>query len=298
MTVDEDLIGPSETGFPRLATVHVDLDGATHIYRAHGWGHAFRHDALFTSGFRRLLDCFRQRRITATLFVIAEDLADPAKRALILDAARQGHEIASHTMTHRPLTRLSPDERLAELRDSRDAIEQAVGKPVTGFRAPGFLVDRITLALAGEAGYRYDSSAFHGSRAPHGALALGDDVIGFEREVRLRELAMPRYDGMPWPFHPSYSQLLGTRYFSAGLHRALRSTSHPFVFLIHLTDLADPLPAADLQGWASRVYTLSVLSVRTKERRLARMLDMVAARCSLVATNSLLSADESRLSLQ
>jgi hypothetical protein len=270
----------------RHAVVHVDLDGATHIYRAHGWSPTFKRDALFASGLRRLLTFLGQRNITATLFVIAEDLADREKRALILDAAAAGHEIASHTMTHRHLTRLSPDERMAELRNSRDALEQALGRPVTGLRAPGFLVDRDTLAMAAAAGYQWDSSAFHGFRAPAGAIALGHGDLAV---AGLRELAMPPYDGLPCPFHPSYSQLLGTRYFRAGLDRALKSTSQTFVFLIHLTDLADPMPASDLSGWASRLYTLSVLSAATKERRLARMLDMVQARCSLIATNTLMT---------
>ncbi len=197
----------------RLATVHVDLDGGTHIFRAHGWNPGFQRDALFASGLRRAMAFFAQRRITATLFVIAEDLADPEKRTLIVEASAQGHEIASHTMTHRHLTALAPDERRKELRDSRDALEQVVGKRITGFRAPGFRLDHETLVMVAEAGYRYDSSAFSGSRSPAGAITLDARVESLERESGLRELAMPSYDGLPWPFHPSYSLLLGTRYF-------------------------------------------------------------------------------------
>ena len=287
LNVDDRLAMPYGS---RHATIHVDLDGATHIFRAHGWNPKFQRDPLFFSGLRRAMSLFAERRITATLFVIAEDLADPEKRALIVEAVAQGHEIASHTMTHRHLTALAPDERRNELRDSRDALEQVVGKRITGFRAPGFRLDHDTLAMVAEAGYRYDSSAFRGSRSPAGALTLDAGVEGLERETGLRELAMPSYDGLPWPFHPSYSLLLGTRYFRAGLDRALRSSpADPFVFLIHLTDLADPLPAGDLHGWRSRIYTLSVLSSATKERRMHRMLNLIEERCSLVATQALLS---------
>lgn len=277
-----------------LAVVHVDLDGATQIYRAHGWTPSFSRDSLFETGLTRLLAFFEQRRIVATLFVIAEDLNDPAKRDLIVEAAQRGHEIASHTVTHRPLTRLTPGERTAELRNSLHALEDAVGRPVLGFRAPGFVVDRDTLRLVAEAGYRYDSSVFLGSRAPAGAMSAGEDLNAFERDVGLRELAMPRYEGLPWPFHASYSQLLGTRYFSAGFARAMRSPPHPFVFLIHLTDLADPMPAAELRGFASRIFTLSVLSATTKARRLARMLDHVQSRCEIVSTASLVSGPDLR----
>lgn len=271
------------------AVVHVDLDGATHVYRAHGWTPSFGRDPLFESGLTRLLGFFEQRNIVATLFVIAEDLGDPVKRALIVSAAARGHEIASHTVTHRRLTTLTPDVRRVELADSRRRLEDAIGRAVTGFRAPGFAIDRETLRLVAEAGYRYDSSVFLGRRAPRGALCIGDEAGPLERETGLGELAMPRYDGLPWPFHPSYSQLLGTRYFSAGFARAMRSPPRPFVFLIHLTDLADPMPVADLRGFSSRVFTLSVLSPATKARRLSRMLDIVQSRCTVVPTASLVS---------
>lgn len=278
----------------RLAVVHVDLDGATQIFRAHGWAPSFRRDTLFESGLTRLLALFDERQIVATLFVIAEDLNDPIKRALILEASQRGHEIASHTVTHRHLTRLAPGERSAELRDSRRSLEDAFGRPVLGFRAPGFVLDRGTLRLVVEAGYHYDSSVFLGSRAPAGALSVGENLNAFERETGLRELAMPRYDGLPWPFHPSYSQLLGTRYFSAGFARAMRSPPRPFVFLIHLTDLADPMPAAELRGFSSRVFTLSVLSAATKVRRLTRMMDLVQSRCTVVPTASLVTGAQTR----
>jgi peptidoglycan/xylan/chitin deacetylase (PgdA/CDA1 family) len=278
------------------AVVHVDLDGAAHIFRAHGWTPRGRNDPLFASGLRRILEVLNGRGIVATLFVIAEDLMQREKRELIVAAARQGHEIASHTMTHRHLTALPPEERDKELRDSRDALEQAMGVAVTGLRAPGFLMDRRTLAMAAAAGYRYDSSAFLGSRAPRGALAIGRDVEQLEHDAGLRELALPSYNGLPWPFHPSYSLLLGTRYFGAGLDRALRSSLQPLVLLMHLTDLADPLPATDLPGWQSHVYTLSVLSAATKQRRMSRMLDMLQARCDVVPTRTLLSDREAHAS--
>src|SRR4026207_287860 len=109
------------------AVVHVDLDGATQIFRAHGWSPSFRRDTIFESGLPRLLAFFDDRRIVATLFVITEDLTDPVKRSLIVEAAKRGHEIASHTATHRPRTRLSREERVAELTDSRRQLEDALG---------------------------------------------------------------------------------------------------------------------------------------------------------------------------
>ena len=38
--------------------VHVDLDGARHIFRAHGWAYPWPDDPLFESGMAQLLDFF------------------------------------------------------------------------------------------------------------------------------------------------------------------------------------------------------------------------------------------------
>ncbi len=65
-------------------------------------------------------------------------------------------EIGSHTVTHRRLSQLSPDEALRELRDSRDCIEQRTGRvrhlayPFGG--RPGDFTD-AHMAMAKECGY-------------------------------------------------------------------------------------------------------------------------------------------------
>ena len=83
-----------------MAAVHVDLDGMRHVASVRGWDHAGGEDTLFLTGMRGLLDFLVEQDVTATLFVIAEQLEVPEHRALIEEAVAQGHEIASHTVTH------------------------------------------------------------------------------------------------------------------------------------------------------------------------------------------------------
>lgn len=275
------------------AVVHVDLDGARHIFQAHGWSYPASEDPLFESGMRNLLDLLDERRITATLFVIAEDLDVPAKRSLILEARARGHELASHTTTHRPLTSLEPDERRRELVVSKARIESAAGTPVAGFRAPGFALDENTLRLVADAGYLYDSSLFGGRRAPRGGRSAG--TYSPHRPMRdreLLELPLPGYAGLPVPFHVSYSLVLGRRYFRLGLRRFLSRRTAPFVFLVHLTDLADPLEPTFLRGrgWRSTLFTLSMMSATQKRERLERMLDELSRWCELTATLAVVGA--------
>lgn len=273
------------------AVVHVDLDGARHIFRAHGWRYPGDDDVLFRSGIQRLLDLLEKWRIRATLFVIAEDLRDDAKRSLILEARDRGHELASHSTTHRNLSHLAPLDRVREVVESKREIEAATGIEVVGFRAPGYVLDETTLSLVAEAGYSYDSSMFIGTRRPVGGRCARTATPYRPFPDRaFFEIPLPGYAGLPLPFHPSYTLLLGLGYFRLGLQRFLSRHGATFVFLLHLTDLSDPLRGAWLSGLGSRLYSLSIMSADTKLRRLERILAEVSGRCVVTDTSSLLAS--------
>jgi len=270
------------------AAVHVDLDGAGAIFEAHGWRAPSADDPLFASGLTRILDFLEERSIAATLFVIARDLDHGARHELLREAVRRGHDIGSHTTSHRWLPALPRDEKRREIEGSRDRIAAALGVTPVGFRAPGFGVDRETLELIAAAGYHYDSSVFPTSGF---ARRLGLDRIPgapfapFGGEALL-ELPLPGYAPLPVPFHPSYSLVLGTSYFRIGLAR-FRRAGQPLVLLFHLTDLSDPLPGSWRRGVRPTVFTLSFLSAAGKRRRCGAMLDLVAAHYRVVPTRSL-----------
>jgi polysaccharide deacetylase family protein (PEP-CTERM system associated) len=110
---------------------------------------------------RWLLDELGRRDIRATFFVLGVIARDHA--GLVGDVARAGHEVASHGWDHTRLHRLTPDEFRADVRRSMDAIEQATGTAVAGYRAPTFSVVRETawaIDVLAELGLRYDSSVY------------------------------------------------------------------------------------------------------------------------------------------
>jgi len=286
---------PPATAFPRFnqnaATVHLDLDGTAQICSAHGWEWKGSTDAIFDTGLPSALDFFEQAGIHATLFVIAGELRDPRKRELLRDAVARGHEIASHSLTHRKLTTLGRDEKRREIFESREQIAASLGAEARGFRAPGFDIDRESFELLDDAGYAYDSSVF--PTAPFarrlGVGRLADAPHPPLSDRRLLELPLPAYRPLPTPFHPSYSLVLGMWYFRIGMHR-FRRTGAPLVLLFHLTDFADPLPRAQLPGWPAVFFTLSYLSRERKIRRCQQMLDGVRRHYEVVSTTDLLDA--------
>jgi polysaccharide deacetylase family protein (PEP-CTERM system associated) len=117
----------------------------------------------------RLLDLFDETEARATFFVlgwIARRYPDLVQRI-----ARRGHEIASHGVTHRMITELTPAEFREEAVDSRILLEDLAGSPVIGFRAPSYSVNRSTLwalEVLRDSGYAYDSSIYPIRRGRYG----------------------------------------------------------------------------------------------------------------------------------
>lgn len=267
------------------AVVHLDLDGLRHIFRVRGWRYPGGPDPILAQALPLALDLFDEANVQATLFAIAEDLDDPAARALLGEAIRRGHEIASHSLTHRPLIGLQRDDKAREIRESRERLQQELGTNIDGFRAPDLSLDRESLELVAQAGYAYDSSRVVNAR-PAALSTLGSAPAGIHSPLpdqALLELPLPAHARLPLPFHPSYSLVLGEGYFRLGVARSTSGTG-PFILLFHLIDFADPLPAHLLNGAAQRLYTLSFRSGPRKRAACRRMLAVVANTYTFVST--------------
>jgi polysaccharide deacetylase family protein (PEP-CTERM system associated) len=108
---------------------------------------------------RRLLEIFAETGTRATFFFLADVAAQHA--SLTREVAALGHEIACHGLRHVPISERVPAEVSADVRRARAMIEDVVGSPVRGFRAPCFVrevKDLWLLDVLGEQGYAYDSS--------------------------------------------------------------------------------------------------------------------------------------------
>lgn len=110
---------------------------------------------------RDLLALLADAGAPATFFIVGQ-IAETHPR-LVRDIAAAGHEVGSHGWDHQRVHRFTPDTFREDVRRSTDALEQASGAPVAGYRAPTFSVVRQTgwaIDVLAEAGLRYDSSVF------------------------------------------------------------------------------------------------------------------------------------------
>ena len=132
----------------------------------------------------------RERGLPTTLFVVTDSLTRDLRFAWdrdepdhdrlrlasadeLVDAAATGLDIGSHTVSHPWLPRLSPDDLKRELVDSRTALEELLGRPVTSLAYPTGGWNPAVRAAAADAGYDLAITVDRGlntRRTPHLSL--------------------------------------------------------------------------------------------------------------------------------
>lgn len=143
-----------------LLAVSVDLD-ETHHYRAIHGVTAERGTEVYARAIPRLSDWARQRGIPLTWFVVGQDLQHADNREAIARVASGGDELGTHSFSHHyDLSRRPMAEMRTEVEQGILAVQRAGSVKVSGFRAPGYVVNDALLTLLAESGLGYDSSVF------------------------------------------------------------------------------------------------------------------------------------------
>jgi len=227
---------------------------------------------------KRLLDLFDHTGHRATFF----SLGWVAERqpTLLREIAGRGHEIACHGHEHDLVYALGPERFRADLRRSRRALEQAVGAPVVGYRAPSYSVTRASLwalDVLAEEGFRFDSSIFPTRHPRYG-------IPGFVREpVRLvlpGGASLAEFPLTTLPLGPVALPLAGGAYlrflppalFRAGFGRLVRRGT-PTILYLHPWEV-DPDQPRQPVGW--RVRLNHYFGLAQVEGRLRALLERFA----------------------
>lgn len=243
----------------KKAWFHVDMDGLASIFQGHGLSYDRASDPFYTSAVENSLSFFAAQKIRATYFVITADLENPEKRAAIERVVKAGHHVASHGYRHRYLNKSNAREKREEIFRSKKLIEDTLGAPCIGFRAPGYSLDFESLELLGEAGYKYDSSIFpnYEFRQRLGLQRLFPEPFAILPDAGLLELPMPYVGPFLPPFHPCYSLFFGRGYFNFCLNAFQRQRNY-LTLLFHLTDFADQVSLPG--GLKMNIFTTNIFS--------------------------------------
>lgn len=204
-----------------------------------------------------LLELLERHRVKGTLFFlgwVAERFPQ-----LVAFAASQGHEIGCHSYWHRAVFRLDATSFREDTLRAKNAIENAGGKTVLGYRAPSFSITRGSewaIEVLASLGFQYDSSV---NPIRHGFYGNpGGSRTPYRREGGIWELpiATVRGFGQNLPCGGgAYLRLFPQKYFHVALGR-LAKEGVPANFYLHPWELDYDQPRLAC-GWKSafRQYT-------------------------------------------
>lgn len=133
---------------------------------------------------RKIADLLSEHSTKATFFV----LGWVAERHphLVKTLAQQGHEVASHGYGHELVSTQSPMQFREDVRRSKHILEDLIGRPVVGYRAPSFSITAQTewaISVLIEEGYRYDSSIYDRFRSTQGSRAIRTGTYQLETQA-------------------------------------------------------------------------------------------------------------------
>jgi polysaccharide deacetylase family protein (PEP-CTERM system associated) len=190
---------------------------------------------------RKILALLRANDVKATFFFLGW-VAERCPQ-LVKEVDRDGHEIASHGYGHDLVYNMTAESFRADIRRSKQMLEDITGKPVWGYRAPSFSIVRDSMwaiDVLKEEGFVYDSSVFPVSfHNRYGFAERG--TLPFHWPNGLLEIPLAVYQLHKFSLPVAgggYFRLFPYAYFKFLLRR-LNVKQMPFTFYLHPWEL-DP----------------------------------------------------------
>lgn len=221
----------------------------------------------------RLLEILAAANVTATFFVlgwVAERFPDLVRR---IHSA--GHELASHSYDHGLVYDKTPETFATDLRRARQAIGEATGVTVRGYRAPSYsVVDRSLWALdvLVDGGYDYDSSIYPIRHDRYGIPTWPRHIHRVDRAGgSLWELpgSTVRHFGTNLPMGGGgYFRLLPYRWTSMGIRRLNEVEGRPAIFYLHPWEIDPEQPRLDVSALSRFRHYRNLGQTESRLRRL------------------------------
>jgi polysaccharide deacetylase family protein (PEP-CTERM system associated) len=242
----------------------------------------------------RILDLLDRREVRGTFFVLG--WVGERQPELVREIHARGHEVACHGYGHQVIQSMTPAEFRADVRSAKATLEDAIGAPVRGYRAPTFSIMRGTLwalDVLAEVGFQYDSSIFpirhdrygipEAPRFPHRIpLRRGGDIVEFPMTtVPLAGQRVPVAGG-------GYFRLLPYPLIAAGIRGVNERERMPAIVYLHPWELDPEQPRLPVRGLSRFRHYVNLQGTAAK---LERLLDdfafasaaEVLAECSIAA---------------
>jgi polysaccharide deacetylase family protein (PEP-CTERM system associated) len=201
-----------------------------------------------------------------------------AHPSVVRTIAAERHEVACHGDRHEDVYRQSPQEFRADISRAKTRLEDLVGEPVIGYRAPNFSIGRAqswAYRILSEEGFLYDSSVYpilHDRYGQPGAPRFPYEIW---RDGQASLLEFPigtaRLLGVNLPIGGGgYFRLSPFPLIRFGIQRVNGRERQPVMFYVHPWEL-DPGQPRPPMAWRHRLR--HYLGVEKEAAKLSRLFD-------------------------
>jgi polysaccharide deacetylase family protein (PEP-CTERM system associated) len=220
-----------------------------------------------------ILGLLEKHGISGTFFITGW-IAERHPR-LVQEIAGAGHEIACHSYWHRKVYDLSPKEFREDTLRAKNILEDIVGAPICGYRAPSYSVTARSLwalDILAEMGFTYDSSIFPIHHDLYGMPGAPRFAYRLEKQgiheyppttLKLGRYCLPIAGGGYFRLFPYW--------FSEWALGSINTREHkPFMFYVHPWEIDPQQPRMKSAGLKSRFRHYN--NLEKTESRLDRLL--------------------------
>jgi polysaccharide deacetylase family protein (PEP-CTERM system associated) len=194
--------------------------------------------------------------------------------------AAEGHEVASHGDGHDDVHQLTPREFRADIRRAKARVEDLLGKPIVGYRAPNFSIGPAqswAYEILYEEGFQYDSSMFPIVHDRYGTPQAPRFPYEAWRQGRATLIEFPigtaRVLGANLPIGGGgYFRLLPLSVVRLGITAVNQREERPIMFYLHPWEL-DPHQPRPAMAWRYRMR--HYVGLHRAAEKLATLIDDV-----------------------
>lgn len=223
----------------------------------------------------RVLDLLDETGCSATFFTLGWVARNHPR--LIRQIADRGHEVACHSLEHRRVYEMTPAEFQEDTRSAKQALEDAGGQQVRGYRAPSFSITKDSLwafEVLARLGFQYDSSIFPVKHPNYGIPQFSRfPIVIRTKNGALVEFPMPtlQLGGRRAPLGGgAYLRLLPYSYTRWGIRYLNDRENHAVCVYLHPWEIDPDQPRIKGSVTARLRHYIGLRGTETKVRGLLR----------------------------
>ena len=142
-----------------IAGISLDLDNQWSYMKIHGDEGWDQYPSYFDIFIPHILDVLDELNLKITFFIVGKDTENEENRKYLRMITERGHETGNHSYHHESWLQTYSYEKIEkEIINAENAIQDATGQKLTGFRGPGFSWSNDLLKVLESRGYLYDAS--------------------------------------------------------------------------------------------------------------------------------------------